>query len=341
MHRKLPNMNALRAFESAARLESFTRAADELCVTQGAISWHVKRLEASLGVPLFKRQTRAIELTEYGREYLPAARDAFDMIEQATIRMKRRWHSRALIVDVLPTFALRWLIPRLASLNKVNPEIQIHLLTSINPVDFRRDDVDVAIRVGNPPDAAENHGPHISLEMVTDWNGVHMDKLLPDTLIAVCSPTLFPPRQAPRTPTDLLKYPLLHTATRERAWPDWFQATGAPELGSSGHDISFGHFFMAMQAAIDGQGIALVPSTLAARDLAKRRLIVALNKDVPRSGDYYLLCRTSQAAMPTIRKFREWLFTECGAPPVHGPGHGPAGRLLRAAPHGARGATGG
>jgi LysR family transcriptional regulator, glycine cleavage system transcriptional activator len=306
--RKLPNMNALRAFECAARLESFSRAADELCVTQGAISWHIKKLEAYLGVPLFRRQTRAVELTDYGREYLPATRDAFDQIEQATVRMERLSHSRVLVADVLPTFAMRWLVPRLALFNKENPDIEIHLLTSIKPVDFQRDDVDLAIRVGNPPDATARQGPRINLEMASDWSGIHSDKLMPDILIPVCSPILFSTIDAPKTSNDLLRFPLLHTATRPDAWPDWFRAVTGVEPTSKLKGHSFGHFFMTIQAAAEGRGIALVPTTLVEEDLSERRLIVALDTPVQSMGDYYFLCRKSQVDLPAIRQFREWLF---------------------------------
>ncbi|AMV48472.1 transcriptional regulator GcvA [Paraburkholderia caribensis] len=312
MVRKLPNMNALRAFECAARLESFSRAADELCVTQGAISWHIKRLEAYLGVPLFRRQTRAVELTEYGREYLPATRDAFDQIEQATVRMERLSHSRVLIVDVLPTLAMRWLVPRLASFNKENPDIEIHLLTSIKPVDFQRDDVDLAIRVGNPPDSIARKGPRINLEMASDWSGIHPDKLMPDVLIPVCNPTLFSPVDAPKSPTDLLRFSLLHNATRPDAWLDWFHAVNGTSPTSQLMGPSFGHYFMTIEAAIEGRGIALVPKVLVQDELLERRLIVALDMPVQSTGDYYFLCRKSQFDLPAIRRFRDWLFNKCG-----------------------------
>ncbi|PXX12555.1 LysR family glycine cleavage system transcriptional activator [Paraburkholderia tropica] len=311
MVRKLPNMNALRAFECAARLESFSRAADELCVTQGAISWHIKRLEAYLGVPLFKRQTRAVELTDYGREYLPATREAFDQIEQATVRMERLSHSRALVADVLPTFAMRWLVPRLATFNDENPDIEIHLLTSIKPVDFQRDDVDVAIRVGTPPGTTVRRGPRINLEMATDWSGIHSEKLMPDVLVPVCSPVLFTTVDAPASLPDLQRFPLLHNATRPDAWPDWFHAVTGVESASKLKGPSFGHFFMTIQAAIEGRGIALVPKALVENDLEENRLIVVLDIPVPSTGDYYFLCRKSQVDLPAIQRFRDWLFKQC------------------------------
>jgi LysR family glycine cleavage system transcriptional activator len=302
-------MNALRAFEAAARHMSFSRAADELCVTQGAISRHIRVLEIYLGLPLFKRLTRAVELTEHGREYLPITRDAFDRIEQATLRIKEGPRSRVLTANVLPTFAMRWLIPRLPNFTLKHPDIEVRMITSIHPVNFLRDDVDVAIRVGMPPDAESvSNGPRISLEMVSDWGIVNAEKLMPDILVPVCSPSLL---NGPKleTPADVLGYPLLHNATRGHAWPDWLRSMGLdPVMGTKGP--AFGHFFMVMQAAMEGRGIALIPEALAGEDLATGRLIVALDRPTESSGSYYVLCRRHQRNQPSIRSFREWLFAE-------------------------------
>lgn len=313
MSRRLPSMNALRAFEAAARHLNFSRAADELFVTQGAISRQIKLLEESLGVPLFKRLPRTIELTEYGREYLPVMRDAFDRIEQATLRLVNRDRHRILNVNVLPTFAMRWLIPRLSNFATQNPDIEVRLITSIRPVNFWREDLDVAIRVGIAPDAeleAEHSDrPRISLQMTDDWSNVRAYRLMPDVLVPVCSPALMAGREAVIEARQLLDFPLLHMATRAYAWPDWFRASGvAYDMGIPNQ--AYGHFFMVLEEALGGRGVALVPKMLAAGDLDSGRLVMPLEVEHESAGAYYLLCREHQADASTVQTFREWLFAQ-------------------------------
>jgi LysR family transcriptional regulator, glycine cleavage system transcriptional activator len=310
MGRRLPNLNALRAFEAAARHLSFSRAADELCVTQGAISRQIRALEVELGVLLFRRMTRAVELTELGRDFLPAARDAFDRVEQATLELTKSATNKLLTVSVLPTFAMRWLTPRLHRFSAAFPEIQIRMITSILPVNFGKDQVDVAIRVGHLPDTPSRHDrPRIDLEMVTDWNSVHADMLLPDVLIPVCAPSLLSSRGKPTTPKDLLKFDLLHMASRPNAWPDWFRSFGI-ELPASRPRAQYGHFFMAMQAAIEGQGVALVPRALAEYDIVAGRLVTTNVEAAESDGAYYVLCRRQQRDASPIRQFRRWVLAE-------------------------------
>ena len=313
MSRRLPSMNALRAFEAAARHLNFSRAADELFVTQGAISRQIKLLEESLGVPLFRRLTRTVELTEYGREYLPVMRDAFDRIEQATLRLVNRDRHRILNVNVLPTFAVRWLIPRLSHFSTQHPDIEVRLITSIRPVNFWREDIDVAIRVGIAPDAVPDPNvadrPRISLQMTEDWNNVRAYPLMPDVLIPVCSPTLLAGRPPLTKAEDLLTLPLLHMATRIHAWPDWLRASGV-DYNAAAHNPSFGHFFMVLEEALSGRGVALVPRMLALPDIDAGRLVVPLNVSHESAGSYYLLCREHQADTATIQSFRDWLYMQ-------------------------------
>jgi len=317
MSRRLPSMNALRAFEAAARHLNFSRAADELFVTQGAISRQIKLLEESLGVPLFRRLTRTVELTEYGREYLPVMRDAFDRIEQATLRLVNRDRHRILNVNVLPTFAVRWLIPRLSHFSTQHPDIEVRLITSIRPVNFWREDIDVAIRVGMVPDAASDgtlvpdvaERPRISLQMTEDWTNLRAYRLMPDVLTPVCSPALLNGRPPLNTAADLLSLPLLHMATRIHAWPDWFRASGV-DYNAAAHNPSFGHFFMVLEEALSGRGVALVPRMLADPDIDAGRLVVPLNVSHESAGSYYLLCREHQADTSTIQAFRDWLYMQ-------------------------------
>lgn len=311
MARRLPNLNALRAFEAAARHLSFKQAADELCVTQGAISRQIKALEADLGVLLFRRMTRAVELTDDGKEYLPAACDAFNRIEQASARLRQNSKRGILTVSVLPTFAMRWLVPRLPDFTGANPDVELRMNTSIAPVNFGRDLVDVAIRVGHTPEAERRAGrPRIDLEMVEDWTSVHADLLMRDVMVPVCRPGLMEGHAPVIQARDLLRYTLLHTATRAHAWPDWLEALGLRSAKAQ-EGPAFGHFFMAMQAAMEGRGIALVPRVLAEGDLLAGRLVQPLTQQAESDGAYYVLCRRQQRDVDPIRRFRSWLLAEC------------------------------
>lgn len=310
MPRRLPNLNALRSFEAAARHLSFSRAADELCVTQGAISRQIKSLETELGVPLFKRLTRAVELTEHGRGYLPVARDAFDKLEMATLRLKEAAKRDVLTISVLPTFAMRWLIPRLPTFMASNPDIELRMITSIRPVDFEREDVDVAVRVGTVPDAeSDGLGPRIDLEMVQEWSQVQALRFSQDVLLPVCSPDYLAGRTVPGDPSELLDHELLHTSTRSHAWSDWFRVY---DISFELKDISrsFGHFFMTIQAATEGRGVALVPRLLVEDDLRQGDLVVLLETAAESSGAYYLLSRKHQWNVDRIRRFRDWIIAQ-------------------------------
>lgn len=305
MSRQLPSLNALRAFEAAARHMSFTLAADELCVTQGAISRQIKLLESHLRVPLFRRLPRALELTPEGLAYLPALRDAFDSIEFATRRITRGTQHSVLTVSVLPTLAMNWIIPSLHEFNEQHPEIEIHMVTSINPVDFKSD-IDMAIRVGSRhPHASGQPLARIDLVMTEDWAGIEVEELIADTIMPVCSPELLRGPPGLRTPDDLRHHTLLHTGTRPNAWADWLAASGVRAMGSSGP--SYGHFFMTIEAARQGRGIACVPDVLVAADLASGRLVAPFAKPVDSTGTYCILYRRHQKDSPQLRAFCAWL----------------------------------
>lgn len=316
MTRRLPSLNALRAFEAAARHLSFTRAADELAVTQGAVSRQVKALETHLGLDLFHRLTRALELTDAGREYQSAMTDAFDRVEQATSRLMRRLDRQILTVSVLPTFAMRWLIPRLSGFIESNPGVEVRLITSILPIDFSREDIDVAIRVGTPS-GGEGMGARIELRMTEDWTNVCADRLIGDVLIPVCSPALQCGRPPLRKPADLRRHTLLHTTTRPHAWTDWLTAAGMSGIERQ-DEPAFGHFFMTLQAASEGRGVAMVPEVLVAGDVAAGSLVKPFDIKAKSAGAYYFLCRKPQYDLPKIAVFREWLHAEVAlmtAPP--------------------------
>ena len=247
MPRRLPQLSALRAFEAAARHVSFTRAAEELSVTQGAVSHQVKALESELGIKFFNRERQRLNITEAGREYLAVVRDALDRIANGTERLVQRQSSGMLTVSTSPDFAAKWLVHRLGRFAEVHPEIDLRVSATMHHVDFASEDVDIAVRHG------DGH-----------WPGLHVTRLCSEHLFAVCSPTL---ASKLGRPADVLKMPLLHLEERT-AWFAWLDAAGV-----SGTDAIHGPILnrasMLIDAAVDGQGMALARTTLAAWDLIK------------------------------------------------------------------------
>jgi LysR family glycine cleavage system transcriptional activator len=307
----LPSPIALRAFEAAARHLSFTAAAAELNVTQGAISRHVKFLEGYLGVQLFRRLPRTLELTSDGQIYYPAMREALDIMERATRRLLHSKQDRVLTLSVLPTLAMTWIIPELSHFNVKNPSIEVHLATSIQPADFRSE-IDVAIRVGHPPQQASNSTKaRIDLAMVQDWTGIEVEYLMPDLIEPVCSPAMRDGDPPLRCIADLHRHSLLHNTTRVHAWADWLHAVGADDIEPAA-GTGFNHFFMTLQAAREGQGVACVPTILAKPDIAAGRLVAPFNRQVESAGGYHLLYRKHEADAPKIKAAREWLKAAAG-----------------------------
>src|ERR687893_2087202 len=214
MLRRLPPLNALKAFEAAARHESFTRAAEELCVTQGAVSHQVKALETELGLKLFTRERQRLIITEQGREYLAVLRDAFDRIALGTERLKQRQSSGVLTVSTSPDFAAKWLVNRLGRFSEAHPEIDLRISATMHHVDFAREDVDVAVRHGDG-----------------NWPGLDAVRLSPEQLFAVCSPKLLSGPRSIQEPADILKHPLLHIDDR-KDWARWLEAAGLGDAGA-------------------------------------------------------------------------------------------------------------
>jgi LysR family transcriptional regulator, glycine cleavage system transcriptional activator len=245
MPRRLPQLNALKAFEAAARHISFTRAAEELSVTQGAVSHQVKALESELGVKLFNRERQRLIITDAGRDYLAVVREAFDRIAMGTERLVQRQSSGMLTVSTSPDFAAKWLVHRLGRFAEVHPEIDLRVSGTLHHVDFAREDVDIAVRHG------DGH-----------WPGLHVTQLCTEHLFAVCSSAV---ASKLKQPSDVLKLPLLHLDDRT-AWSEWFCAAGV-----IGPDVLHGPILnrasMLIDAAADGQGVALARTTLAAWDL--------------------------------------------------------------------------
>ena len=288
MPRRLPQLSALRAFEAAARHVSFTRAAEELSVTQGAVSHQVKALESELGIKFFNRERQRLSITQAGREYLAVVRDALDRIANGTERLVQRQSSGMLTVSTSPDFAAKWLVHRLGRFAEVHPEIDLRVSATMHHVDFASEDVDIAVRHG------DGH-----------WPGLHVTRLCSEHLFAVCSPTL---ASKLGRPSDVLKLPLLHLEERA-AWFAWLDAAGV-----SGTDAIHGPILnrasMLIDAAVDGQGVALARTTLAAWDLINRRLVRPFPVALPLSKSYWIVSPKATASLPKLVAFREWLLAQ-------------------------------
>ena len=288
MHRRLPPLNALRAFEAAARHGSFTQAAGELNVTHGAVSRHVRALEAWLGSPLFERHNRRVVLTEAGTGYLAEVGAALDRIALATARQLERGRPRLLRVNALATFTLRWLIPRLSGFQVANPAVEVRLTTSNAPLSELVEPFDVAIRGG--PEA---------------WPGLVGRPFLAERRIPVCSPALlgrFPLLE----PKGLRDHTLLHSATLPGVWPQWLRAAGVPELEPQG-SVTLEHFYLTLQAALDGLGVAMGPERLIADDVAAGRLELPFAGPFLPARSYHAYVPEPCADDPAVVAFYGWL----------------------------------
>jgi LysR family glycine cleavage system transcriptional activator len=288
----LPSLNALRAFVAAGRHLSFTRAADELHVTQGAVSRLVKQLEADLGVSLFHRGPRGLELTEAGAAYLPPLTEAFERMQAATKLITRSTRpANRLAITMLPTFAMRWFMPRLADFHQLNPEIAVDVTSADRPVDFASEPVDVGIQYGSGQWPAE----------------LHTEFLFPETVTLVASPALLKSKPLQKA-EDVKRHVLLMHSTRPEAWAEWFASAGLK--GNASRGPAFEHFFMSIEAAVNGLGLALVPEFFVVQELRDGRLVEPLpNFRLQRPGGYYLLCLKGREREPAIRGFRNWLFS--------------------------------
>lgn len=289
MARRLPPLNGLRAFEAAARHMSFTRAAQELAVTQAAISHQIRALEQRLGLKLFLRRNRALFLTEAAQAYLPAVRDAFDMLGLATDRLLAQDRVGAVTVSTTASFATKWLVPRMADFQRANPEIDVRLTTSTELCDFSRDAVDIAIRFG-----------------MGKWPGLVSERLVPENVFPVCSPSMLKGPNALRKPADLARATLLHISTYRDDWLLWLTAAGVKGVDHERGPV-FDLAMLALQAAIDGAGVALGRTALVEADLKAGRLVQPFDFTLPTEAAYYVVAPAEHLKRPKIRALRDWL----------------------------------
>src|SRR5579863_6894737 len=314
----LPSLNGLRAFEAAARHLSFTRAGAELNVTQTAISHQIRRLEEQLGKRLFVRKSRALALTREAEEYLPAIRTAFEDLRRATVRLQRPDREGLLTVSTTASLAAKWLVTRVASFQEAHPGIEVRITTSTHLVDFQREAVDMAVRYG--------HG---------NWSGLRTQWLMAEDIFPVCSPALMKGEKPLRRPEDLAHHSLLHTTVGREDWQLWLTAAGLPVSLALRRGLSFDQPFMALQAAMEGLGVALGRTRLVDADIAAGRLVVPFDVVLPTDAGYYIVAPEETADQTKIVLFRDWLTQSVGADGAAGetprervtaPGAGPTSR---------------
>jgi len=292
MLRRLPPLNAVRAFEAAARNGSVTRAARELSVTQGAVSRHVGALEQWLGARLFVRTQRGVSLTPQGTAYFRALRGALDQIDHATRQLQQSPDESLLRLKLPPTFAIRWLIPRLARFHALHPRIDVQITTSHERADFDREDIDACIH-------SERESPQ----------GPGFRRLVGEVLLPVCSPRLLE-RGAPLArPADLAHHVLLCSLNRPDDWPAWLDAAGVPQIdGNSG--LKFENAALAYQAAIDQLGVMVAQLALVQDDIAAGRLVAPLALRLRTPGGYYLAYPPFRPPSARVAAFEEWIVRE-------------------------------
>jgi LysR family transcriptional regulator, glycine cleavage system transcriptional activator len=291
----LPSTSALAAFDSVARLGSFSSAAEELSLTQGAISRQVSGLEEQLGVMLFDRTSRGVMLTPAGADFAKAIAGALAQIRSASLHVMTKRHGDQLNLAILPTFGTRWLMPRIPQFVARHPEITLNFATRIGVFDFDRDGIDMAIHVGPRGDG----GP--------DWPGAECTFLMEEMVAPVCSPAFLASHPVARA-EDLLRLPLLHMASRPGAWKHWFDSlriAGAPAEG-----MRFEQFGSVAQACIAGLGVALMPLFLIDSELAGGQLCQAYPHQVVSPSAYYAVAPQAKNSFPPVVAFRTWLLEE-------------------------------
>jgi DNA-binding transcriptional LysR family regulator len=296
MRRKIPSTQSLICFEAAARHASFTKAAQELALTQGAVSRQVASLEDMLNVSLFRRGQHGIELSPTGRDYAQQVRHQLAALERDTLdAMSDQGKSESLTLAAVPTFASRWLIPRLPSFAQTFPQHQIHIETRTRPFMFSNTGIDATLYAGTP-------------EQVTQWAGTQATKLIDEQVLPVCSPDLLKKGKA-LNPQQLTQLPLLQQSTRPQAWRQWFEMQGidAPRaMAGPRYEL----FSMQVAAARSGLGVSLMPTLLISAELASGELVIACNRPLTGLRAYYLVEPQTPQPRDVLRHFKKWLIQQ-------------------------------
>ena len=298
--RQLPPLNALRAFEAAARHLSFREAALELNVTPAAISHQIKALEETLGTALFQRLNREVRLTDAGRACLPGLRDGFDRIADAVDRVRRSSSGGLLTISAAPSIAAKWLLPRIDKFRARHPDIDVRLDASTAVADFVRDDVHVALR----------YGPG-------RYPGLYSELLMRTEVFPVCAPALVRGAKVLKTPSDLRHHTLIHEdmPNLDPSCPDWemwLRAARVDRIDPT-RGLRFTSGPMLVDAAIGGRGVALAKNVIVADDLAEGRLVRPFGENIPVQFAFYFVCPPSAFETPKVKAFHRWIFDEAAS----------------------------
>jgi LysR family glycine cleavage system transcriptional activator len=303
MHTPMPPLNALRAFEAAARHLSLTRAAVELHVTAGALSHQIRGLEELLGVKLFERRVRAIALTAAGKLLYPGLQTGFARIREAVEGLDRAGRDRVLVISAPPGLTAKWLVPRLFRFTGANPDIDVRSSSSIAYADFTTDGVDVAVR-------------NLPVEGKVD-PALIAEKLVELSVVPVCSPRLLAKHGRVAGAEDLRRLPLIHDDTLAHlpdypTWATWFAAAGLPDVDVS-RGLHFNTTDHALDAASEGAGVLLAHDLPAYDDLRTGRLVIPVRLALSTGRAYHFVCPKSRSERPHVRAFRDWLKRELAA----------------------------
>ena len=291
MRRKIPSTTALISFEAAARHESFTKAALELSITQGAICRQIASLEEFLSVELFRRSRRGVKLTEAGLSYSRRVATQLDAVERDTLSVMGQQGANVIELAVVPTFGTQWLIPRLKDFQHQHPEVTVNLTNRTRPFLFADTEFDAAIYFGD-----------------ADWSGTQSHRLMGENPVPVCSPRLLGDRTH-FTPQQIAELPLLQQTTRPYAWRQWFNAQdmNVPrDMSGPRYEL----FSMLAQAAMHEMGVALIPPFLIQRELAEKRLVIANDSSLPSTRAYYLMIPERKIESASLQAFRDWLIKQ-------------------------------
>jgi DNA-binding transcriptional LysR family regulator len=291
MRRKIPSTTALVSFEAAARHESFTKAAQELSITQGAICRQIAGLEEFLSVELFRRSRRGVKLTEAGLSYSRRVATQLDAVERDTLSVMGQQGANVIELAVVPTFGTQWLLPRLKDFQQRQPDVTVNLTNRTRPFLFADTDFDAAIYFGD-----------------ADWSGTESHRLMGENPVPVCSPHLLGDRDS-LSAEEIAGYPLLQQTTRPYAWRQWFSALNlniARDMTGPRYEL----FSMLAQAAMHEMGIALIPPFLIQRELTEKRLVIANSHALSSIKAYYLMVPERKVESASLHAFRDWLVGE-------------------------------
>ncbi|MFJ2361244.1 MULTISPECIES: LysR family transcriptional regulator [Pseudomonas] len=299
MRRKIPSTTALISFEAAARHESFTKAAEELSLTQGAICRQIASLEEFLSVELFRRSRRGVKLTEAGLSYSRRVAMQLDAVERDTLSVMGQQGTNVIELAVVPTFGTQWLLPRLKDFQLKHPEVTVNLTNRTRPFLFADTDFDAAIYFGD-----------------ADWSGTESHRLMGENPMPVCSPALLGSKKH-LTPNEIAELPLLQQTTRPYAWRQWFNSLNLNiprDMTGPRYEL----FSMLAQAAMHDMGIALIPPFLIQRELAEKRLVIANPSALSSIKAYYLMIPERKVESASLKAFRDWLVNQANSYSLEG-----------------------